>query len=82
MRINKNINLEKISIELFLDVTNWYGAKNPSSPEYTWERTADNSTFKTTDGLPIKDDGSNAIPTFIKDDAVNVIPAFGVIIEF
>jgi outer membrane receptor for ferrienterochelin and colicin len=82
VRINKNINLKKFTIELFLDITNWYVARNPAIPEYTWERTADNRTLKTTDGLAIKADGSNAIPTSVKNDDPNVRPNFGVIIEF
>ncbi|MDZ4793918.1 MAG: TonB-dependent receptor [Bacteroidota bacterium] len=82
VRIDKKINLKKITIDLFLDVTNWYVARNPFIPEYTWERTADNRTFKTTNGLEIKADGSNAIPTRVKNDDPTVIPTLGVIIEF
>ncbi len=82
VRIDKKINLKKITIDLFLDVTNWYVAKNPAIPEYTWQRTPDNRTFKTTDGLAIKADGSNAIPTSVKNDDPNVRPNLGVIIEF
>jgi hypothetical protein len=82
VRIDKKINFRKTTIDLFLDVTNWYVAKNPVIPEYTWTRTADNRTFKTTDGLAIKADGSNAIPTRVKNDDPSVIPTIGVIIEF
>ena len=82
VRIDKKINFKKITIDLFLDVTNWYVAKNPVIPEYTWERTADNRTFKTTDGLAVKQDGSNAIPTRVKNDDPTVIPTLGVIVEF
>ena len=82
VRIDKKINLRKFTIDLFLDVTNWYLAKNPAIPEYTWQRTADNRTFKTTDGLAIKADGSNAIPTNVKSDNVSFIPTLGVIIAF
>ena len=82
VRIDKKINLKKITIDLFLDVTNWYVARNPVIPEYTWERTADNRTFKTTDGLAIKADGSNAIPARVKNDDPTVIPSLGLIIEF
>ncbi len=82
VRIDKKINLKKITIDLFLDVTNWYVARNPVIPEYTWQRTADNRTFRTTDGLAIKADGSNAIPTRVKNDDPSVIPSLGVIIEF
>lgn len=82
VRIDKKINLKKITIDLFLDVTNWYLAKNESVAQYTWERTADNTGFKTTDGLPIKADGSNARPTTLIDNSVTVIPTLGVIILF
>ena len=82
VRIDKKFNFKKLTIDLFLDVTNWYVAKNPVIPEYTWERTADNSTFKTTDGFAIKADGSNAIPTRVKNDEPQVIPTLGVIVEF
>lgn len=82
VRIDKKINLKKITIDVFLDVTNWYIASNPVIPEYTWARTVDNRTFKTTDGLAIKADGSNAIPTRVKNDDPSVIPTLGVIVEF
>jgi len=82
VRIDKKINLKKFTIDLFLDVTNWYIARNPVIPEYTWQRTADNRTFKTTDGLAIKADGSNAIPTRVKNDDPTVIPTLGLIVEF
>ncbi len=82
VRIDKKWNLKKITIDLFLDVTNWYVAKNPAIPEYTFKRNASNTAFETTDGLPVKPDGSNAIPTFVKNDDPFVTPTLGVIIEF
>lgn len=82
VRIDKKFNFKKMTVDLFLDVTNWYAAKNPVIPEYTWKRTSDNRTFETTDGLAIKADGSNAIPTRVKNDDPQVIPTLGVIVEF
>ncbi len=82
IRIDKKFNLKKTTVDLFLDVTNFYNAKNPSIPEYTWERTDDNRTFKTTDGQAIKADGSNAIPTKVKDDGNTIRPNIGIIVEF
>jgi outer membrane receptor for ferrienterochelin and colicin len=82
VRIDKKFNFKKLTINLFLDVTNWYVAKNPAIPEYTWKRTADNRTFQTTDGLAIKADGSNAIATRVKNDDPQVVPTIGVIVEF
>ncbi|MBC7565391.1 MAG: hypothetical protein H7223_00325 [Pedobacter sp.] len=74
--------MKKTTIDVFLDVTNWYVARNPAIPEYTWQRAADNRTFKTTDGLAIKADGSNAMPTNVKNDEPQVIPTIGVVFEF
>jgi hypothetical protein len=82
VRIDKKINLKKLTFDLFLDVTNWYVARNPVIPEYTWQRTADNRTFRTTDGLAIKADGNNAIPTNVKNDEPQVVPTIGLIVEF
>ena len=82
VRIDKKWNFRKTTIDLFLDVTNWYAAKSPAMPDYTFERTADNRTFKTTDGQPIKADGSNGIPIRIKNDDAIATPTIGLIIEF
>lgn len=82
VRIDKKWNFRKTTIDLFLDVTNWYVAKNPAIPEYTFKRNAANTAFETTDGLPIKADGSNAIPTRVKNDDPFVTPTIGIIIEF
>jgi len=82
VRIDKKWNFRKTTIDLFLDVTNWYGARNAQSPNYTFKRNADNTAFLTTDGAAIKADGSNAIPVLLKNDDVNVTPTIGLIIEF
>ncbi len=82
VRIDKKFNFKKTTIDLFLDVTNWYVAKNPAIPEYTFKRNASNTAFETTDGFPIKADGSNAIPTRVKNDDPFVTPTIGIIIEF
>jgi hypothetical protein len=82
VRIDKKWNLRKVTIDVFIDVTNWYVAKNPAIPEYTFKRNAANTGFETTDGLPVKPDGSNAIPTRVKNDDAFVTPSLGVIFEF
>lgn len=82
VRIDKKWNLKKTTIDLFLDVTNFYGAKNAASPYYTFKRNADNTGFVTTDGAAIKPDGSNAIPVLLPNDDVSVTPTIGLIIEF
>lgn len=82
LRIDKKWNFRHTSIDLFLDVSNWYLAKNPAIPEYTFERTADNTAFKTSDGLAIQPDGRNAIPTRVKNDDPFFTPSIGLIVEF
>lgn len=82
LRISKRWNFKKTTLDLFLDVTNWYGARNPAIPEYTFQRNATNTGFLTTDGQPLKPDGSNAIPTRVKNDDVLVTPTVGFIVEF
>lgn len=82
VRIDKKWNFRKTTIDLFLDVTNWYAARNPAVSSYTFKRTADNSQFLTTDGQPIKANGSNGIPVLLKNDDTFVTPSIGFIIEF
>lgn len=82
VRIDKKYNLKKTTIDVFLDVTNWYIAVNPGVPTYTFKRVEDNSAFATTNGLPIAKDGSNAIPTQFLNDRAQVTPTIGFIVEF
>lgn len=82
VRIDKKWNFKKITLDLFLDVSNWYKAKSPAPDSYTFKRTEDNSGFLTTDGLPIKNDGSNGIPVRIKNDEPRTTPTIGFIVEF
>lgn len=82
LRLDKKWNFRKTTLDLFLDVTNWYLAKNPAIPEYTFVRNAANTAFVTTDDKPIQPDGSNAIPTRVKNDDPFFTPTIGFIIEF
>lgn len=82
VRIDKKWNFNRFTLDLFLDVTNWYVAKNPGLPQYTFKRNADNTDFVTTDGQPIKQNGSNAIPLILANDDASVLPTLGFIIEF
>jgi hypothetical protein len=82
IRIDKKWNYKKITLDIFLDITNWYAAMNAGPDIYTFKRTADNTGFATTDGQPIKQDGSNAIPTYLKNNDATVTPTIGFIIEF
>lgn len=82
IRIDKKWNFKKTTFDLFLDITNWYAAKSVAVPSYTFKRTADNTAFATTDGLPIKANGSNAIPVLLKNDEAQFTPTIGFIVEF
>jgi CarboxypepD_reg-like domain/TonB-dependent Receptor Plug Domain len=82
VRIDKKWNFKKMTIDLFLDVANWYVAKNPAVPLFTFKRTADNTAFVTTDGQPIKINGSNGIPLKLSNDDAQVTPTLGFIVEF
>jgi hypothetical protein len=82
VRIDKKYNLKKTTIDLFLDVTNWYIAVIQGVPTYTFKRLEDNSAFATTNGLPIAKNGSNAIPTQFLNDRAQVTPTIGFIVEF
>ncbi len=61
---------------------NAFVLKNPGLPDYTFERTPDNSGFATTDGLAIQPNGSNAIPTILRNNDPMVTPTVGFILEF
>ena len=82
LRIDKKWNFRRTTIDLFLDVTNWYLAKSSEPDSYTFKRNADNTGFATTDGQPIKANGSNAIPVRIVNSDASVTPSIGFIIEF
>ncbi len=82
IRIDKKWNYKKTTLNLFLDITNWYGAKVSGVPQYTFQRTADNKAFVTTNGQPIAANESNAIPLILSNADVQVTPTFGLIIEF
>lgn len=82
IRIDKKWNYKKWTLDLYADVTNAYAAKQPAVPTFTFKRTADNTTFATTDGQPLKADGSNGIPLILDNSSAVLIPTIGFIIEF
>lgn len=82
VRIDKKYNYKSVTLDLFLDVTNWYVAAAQQVPYFTFTRRADNSGFATTDGKAIQPNGSNAIPTKIINDDAQTTPTIGFIVEF
>ena len=81
LRIDKKYFYKKATLDFFLDVTNWYGSRSVAPSAYIFESNPD-GTFKTTDGKPIKKDGSNAIPSIADGNQVFVTPTVGFILEF
>jgi len=82
VRIDKKWNFRRFTLDVYLDVQNWYASKNQGLPQYAFKRNADNTDFLTTDGQPIQQNGSNAIPTILQDNEASVLPTIGFIIEF
>lgn len=82
IRIDKKWNFRKTTIDLFLDITNWYRSKSSEPESFTFKRTEDNSAFATSDGQPIKANGSNAIPVLLSNNDASFTPSIGLIVEF
>ena len=82
IRIDKKWNFRRKTFDLFLDITNWYLAKSSGPDSYTFQRTADNTAFATTDGQPVRPDGSNAIPVRLSNREASFTPSIGFIVEF
>ncbi len=81
LRIDKKINFKKSFLDVYFDFQNAGMAKNVNKDYYTFQRNKDN-TYATTDGKPLRADGSNAIPVLIKNVDQTIIPAIGIIFEF
>lgn len=82
LRIDKKWNYRKTTLDLFLDITNFYAAKSPGIPAYTFKRTEDNKAFVTTDGAALRMDGKNAIPVLLENMDGTLLPTIGFIVEF
>ncbi|MGR3810999.1 TonB-dependent receptor [Jiulongibacter sp. NS-SX5] len=82
LRIDKKFNFPTWTLDLFIDVQNLWGEKNESIPNFTFKRNEDNTGFASTDGLPVRQDGSNAIPLILNEPSGQPTPSIGFIIEF
>jgi len=82
IRVDKRLNFKRTALSFYLDIQNILKNKNASLPKYTFKRNSDNTGFATTDGQPIKTDGSNGIPYLLNTDSGNIIPSIGVVFEF
>ena len=82
LRIDKKWNLKRFTFDLFIDIQNLFSFKNPSYPSYTFKRNEESTAFLSTDGQPLQQDGSNAIPLILDTPSGSAIPSIGFIIEF
>lgn len=82
IRVDKKWNYKKWSLDLYFDMTNAYAASQPASATFTFKRTDDNKNFVTTDGKPLRVDGSNGVPLILDNSSKVVIPTIGFIVEF
>ena len=82
LRLDKKINRRRLTFDLFLDVQNVLAFKTPAAPSYTFQRTPDNTAFATTDGQPVRPDGTNAIPFLIDNNRALLLPTIGFVVEF
>ena len=81
-RVDKKWNKKKTTIDFYIDILNFYAAKSPGADYYTFKRNEANTDFVTTDGQPIKSDGSNGIPVYLKNVQTSFLPTIGLILEF
>ena len=81
-RLDKKWNFKRTTFDVFLDVTNAFVLKNPTLPDYVFERKTDGTGFKTTDGKALAIDGSNGVPKVLKEPSTFVNPSIGLLFEF
>lgn len=81
-RVDKKFNFKKTSLGLYLDIQNLLMQKNETNPDFTFKRNAGNTGFETTDGQPIKMDGSNGIPVILTNKTGHPLPSIGVTFQF
>jgi hypothetical protein len=82
IRVDKKWNFSRSTIDVFIDIQNLFLAKAYSYPDYTFKRNTTNTGFATTDGQPLRPDGSNAIPVILPNSSLSVTPSIGFILEF
>ncbi|MEJ8757204.1 TonB-dependent receptor [Pontibacter sp. H259] len=82
VRIDKKWNFNRVTLDLFLDIANVLSSNSPGYDRYTFQRNDDNTGFETTDGNPLRTDGSNAIPVILENNDGNLVPTIGFIVEF
>ncbi|MEN9002467.1 MAG: TonB-dependent receptor, partial [Flavobacteriales bacterium] len=82
LRVDKIVNYKKFSITYYIDIQNLLLTEQETSPNYSFKRNEDNTGFETTDGQPLKQDGSNGVPVILENRSANATPTLGIIFEF
>ncbi len=82
LRVDKKWNFKRVTLDIFVDIQNLLNTVSPAPPNYTFQRTADGSSFVTTDGQPLLADGSNAIPLLLYNTEGSLLPSVGIVVEF
>lgn|GEM_PF-2212162 len=67
---------------IHFDTDRWDATLDIAVPKYTFMRNATNTTFATSDGLTVKPNDSNVIPTIVKNDDPFVTPTIGLFVGF
>ena len=82
VRVDKKWNFKKWSLNLYLDIQNFYDSKNPTPPSFTLQRNPDGS-IKTKDGQPYSPNQPlNALSSFIENTSGARLPTIGMIVQF
>ena len=91
IRIDKKWNFPKWSLDLFLDIQNFYNSKNPTQSAFTLKRNAD-ETYTTTTGQPYNpgvfgnptapNNRQDAIPVLLDQSSGSLLPSIGVVVAF
>jgi CarboxypepD_reg-like domain/TonB-dependent Receptor Plug Domain len=91
IRIDKKWNFKQWSLDVFLDVQNFYNSLNPSQPNLTLKRNLD-ETIATTTGQPynpgafqqpsVPNNRQDAIPVILPQNSGSRLPSVGVVVEF
>jgi hypothetical protein len=81
-RMDKKWNYRRLTLDVFLDVQNAFVLPTPNFPEFVLKRAEGGAGYVTTDGQPIRPDGSNGIPQVLPNNDPFVTPTIGFIVEF
>ncbi|KAB7732459.1 TonB-dependent receptor plug domain-containing protein [Rudanella paleaurantiibacter] len=81
-RLDKKWNFRRTTLDLFLDVQNAFVLPTPGLPDFVLSRALDGSGYLTTDGAPLRANGSNGIPEVLSNNNPFVTPTIGFMVEF